>query len=103
MDEKDDKLIDRAEYNSQTDTYHASYSPDDPYSLTFTIINLIEVATGKEHDTMEPLFEVVDPDALENLFPPRNEQTARVEFRYRGCKVTILSDGEVSVTATTDR
>lgn len=60
------------------------------------------VATEKEVDPMEltPLYEVVDPDALDALYRSngfgRAGPPARVEFTYCGCDVVI--DGAESVT-----
>lgn len=87
-----------ARYEPETDTYHALYQPDEPGSLVGAVIYLVSVATGKDPDTMDPLYETVDSDALESLFRPREGETGQVEFRYCGCEVTAMSDGEVLVT-----
>lgn len=98
MNEGDDESIARAEYDPETDTYHASFDRNRRYSLLYTIINVVEEVTGQPQSTMEPLFHVVDPDALETLFRTQDEQTARIEFEYGGCTVTALNTGEVTVT-----
>lgn len=60
------------------------------------------VAAEKGVDPMElrPLYEVVDPDALDAIYRPsgfgRAGPSARVEFTYCGCNVVI--DGDESVT-----
>jgi len=47
-----------------------------------------------------PLYDVIDPDALETLCrlkwsqPP---QSLSVEFQYEGCNVIVSGDGEVTV------
>lgn len=87
-----------ARYDSETDTYRAKYHPDEPGSLAGAVIYLVSVATGQEPKTMDPLYETVDSEALESLFRSREGQTGRVEFRYCGCEVTAMSDGEVVVT-----
>ena len=43
-----------------------------------------------------PLYEVIDPDALESLFA--NDRThGKVIFSYNGCEVSVFSDGYISV------
>lgn len=86
-----------ATYDSETDTYRAIYQLDGSGSLVGAVIHLVSVATGNEPETMDPLYDVVDTDALENLFRPREEETGKIEFRYCGCEVTALSNGEVVV------
>lgn len=93
-----------ASYDPETETYRAKYHPDEPGSLVGAVIYLVSVATGDEPETMAPLYDVVDSDALENLFRSRNggKETAHVEFQYCECSVTAVSDGEVLVTPLED-
>lgn len=97
MNERDDEVLDAVEYDPKNGTYHTSYDLDGRYSLFYTIIELVEEATGEAQFTMDPLFTIVDPEALESLFQSQDERTARVEFEYCNCKVTTRSDGTVSV------
>ncbi|MCU4743198.1 hypothetical protein OB955_05595 [Halobacteria archaeon AArc-m2/3/4] len=62
-----------------------------------------EVASRDGVDPIElpPLFDAVDPDALDVLFAPKaNGETrqGRVWFPYAGYDVTIEYDGELAVT-----
>lgn len=50
-------------------------------------------------DFDRPLYDVIDPDALDTLFQSK-EVNGRVEFRYLGYKVTVYSDGEVELDLT---
>lgn len=43
-----------------------------------------------------PLYDVIDPDALERVFA-RESANGKVVFHYHGCEVTVFSDGNVSV------
>lgn len=63
---------------------------------------LRKVAAVKKTEPMEldsPLYEVIDPDALNTLFAGRNGSSrgGRVSFRYSDCEVRVESDGEVLV------
>jgi len=42
----------------------------------------------------EPLFDVLDGDALDRLF---RDTTGHVTFEYQGYEVTVSSDGDVSL------
>lgn len=86
-----------AHYDEDTDTYHAKFDTDRPSSMAGAVVYLVTVAIGEEPDQMEPLYEVVDPDALDELFRSRESSTNRVEFQYAGCDVTAISDGVVRV------
>jgi hypothetical protein len=48
----------------------------------------------------EPLYEAVDPDALDSLFAGTDSGPGSVTFLYCGCEVTVTSDDEVSVETT---
>lgn len=86
----------------ETDTYHTTYDPDTPGSLPVAIIELVSGAIGKEPKAMDPLFDVVDPDALDALFRSRETRTGRIEFGFCGCEVRAVSGGEVLVSGPMD-
>lgn len=47
---------------------------------------------------LDPLYTVVDPDALDAIFHPAagsNRPTGRVIFRYHGYEVSVHSDGHI--------
>lgn len=54
-------------------------------------------------DLDTPLYEVIDPDALDALFQPQatglpRTGTAQVTFSMAGCEVVVNSTGQVTVT-----
>lgn len=60
-------------------------------------------STGEDDGTepLDPLHEVIDPDALEALCRPRDDdprEATTVTFAYCGCEVTVESTGRVTVT-----
>ncbi|RQG92945.1 hypothetical protein EA462_01630 [Natrarchaeobius halalkaliphilus] len=67
----------------------------------------VAVASFTEEDPLEltPLYEVVEPDALDSLF----EHAARTDgngvhqlwFRYEGVDVGVRSDGQIEIDAPT--
>jgi hypothetical protein len=52
-------------------------------------------------DVRPPLYEVIDPDALDQLTSSMtrvsDESPGRIVFSYAGYEVTVAGDGEVSV------
>lgn len=60
-----------------------------------------EVATVKDVDPLdlEPLYSVVDPDALDAIFRRTDDTTPplTVHFTMDGCEVIVHGDGEVCV------
>lgn len=93
---------------SPNDDAH-TYEIDDPEYLTEEIIKAVSEATGvdpvpsenpshSESDAtraLEPLYNVIDTDALESLFQPQTQ--GKVHFTYSGCSVEVTSDGYVRV------
>lgn len=53
---------------------------------------------------LPPLFDAIDPDALDDLFSHSTDHPlavpSRVSFRYAGSTVTVFSDGDIKVTDT---
>lgn len=67
---------------------------DEP--VTAAVITAI--AEHEEIDPVElepPLFEAIDVDALNELFPHGSEGT--IQFLYRGHQITVSADGEVTI------
>lgn len=59
---------------------------------------LTAVAERDRSDPLDlpPLFEAVDPDALERI--TRNDGVREIAFTYHGYQVVVDGDGEVRVT-----
>ncbi|MDJ1433492.1 HalOD1 output domain-containing protein [Halostagnicola sp. A-GB9-2] len=85
--------VDRSDGNSQQ-------------SLSFEVINAIAEKEGVDTTAIEPpeyepLYEVLNPEALDALFAPREDgaprANGRVEFAYCGYQVTVTSNGKVVV------
>lgn len=59
-----------------------------------TVITTVAEATGKSPVEMEPLWEVVDPDALNELIGRSADGSSSVEISFEYCEraVTITAD-----------
>ncbi|RBI60511.1 hypothetical protein DMJ13_18385 [halophilic archaeon] len=53
-------------------------------------------------DDLPPLYQSIDPDALEALFAPKDDGSKRSEghvtFTHAGHHITVSSDGTVDIT-----
>lgn len=76
---------------------------DESDSLTTTILDLVADREGTDVGDLPPLYDAVNPDALETLFEPARKgrtRTGRLEFTYHGYVVTLVSDRDRSLTVT---
>lgn len=69
---------------------------DEPVSRT--IVAAVAAHTGTDPLELEPLYDTVDPDALDSLFGTGEDQSStRVAFTYCGCDVVVSTDDGVRV------
>lgn len=65
------------------------------------VVSAVAEATGADPVSLEPLYAVVDPDALDALLetsrPGPDGSLPRVSFTYCGCDVVVSADGGVQV------
>ncbi|WP_049916866.1 HalOD1 output domain-containing protein [Halogeometricum pallidum] len=61
-------------------------------TVTETVIAAVAEANGIEPTDLDPLFDVIDPDALNDIYRTKWAQSPRsltVEFQYEGCTVVV--------------
>ncbi|WP_227373621.1 HalOD1 output domain-containing protein [Haladaptatus halobius] len=78
----------------------ALHEPEHRYEpMTETIIEAIAEAADADATQLEPLYESVDPDALDDLFDRHSSASvpARVTFRHEGFEVVVEHDRRVEV------
>jgi hypothetical protein len=70
---------------------------------TVAVAEAVAEVTGEPPTSTPPLFEVVDPDALDRLFAPRSAGLVdgRVVFPVADCWVTVHAAGRVAVSPPT--
>lgn len=59
------------------------------------ILDAVAAREGTDVKDLPPLYEAIDPDALETLFEPTRQgptRTGRLEFTYSGYVVTLVCD-----------
>lgn len=74
--------------------------------LNLEITEAIIDQTNLTRDDLPPLYDVIDPDALENVFAPRMNGAARpngrVVFQYAGYRVTVHANRAVTIEPSPD-
>jgi hypothetical protein len=76
---------------------------------TACITDAIATVTGVPGTDQRPIYESVDPDALDSILDavaesPRRQSGLSVSFHHHDCEVVITADGGLSVTRqTSDR
>jgi len=79
----------------------AEGSIDSDSTVTERIVATVAEQKGVAPDELEErLYDAVDPDALSTLVNGSRESPLTVSFDYAGHRVTVVSDGELSVDAT---
>jgi hypothetical protein len=70
-------------------------------TLGWTVVSAVASGTETDPTALPPLYDVVDPDALERLFRRRDgairDSGLRVSFEYGGHDVMVDADGSVFV------
>lgn len=86
------------DYDADTGGYHASYDKSTE-SVCMVVISTVAAVTDSDPRELDPIYPVIDPDALDNIFTPKlgemSRQRGEVQFVYSGCEITVTSDGNV--------
>ena len=85
---------------NMTETYTAQI--DQSERMVSAIVSGVAACTGRGVTDLPPLYDVVDPEALEQVFGslPRSRHRSndkRIVFTYAGCKIVIDGDDELTV------
>lgn len=100
MSEESPDAGDPLEYRSDDDTHRVEFTDGEAEPST-TIVNAVAAIAGCKQDDLDPLYHVVEPDALDSIFQPtvRGDHNGDVEisFTYHGFDVTVKSYGIVEI------
>lgn len=73
----------------------------DTESRSLAVLEAVAAREERAPSALPPLHRAIDPDALDALFAPRIDDTARpggrVTFPYAGYTVVITADGQVEL------
>lgn len=92
----DHLALDRVGYDPATDSHHGRYH--ELYgTLTEYVVEFVAAVTDSVPEEMPPLFDAVDPEALERLVGGNGRHDVSAQFVWAGCTVTVSSNGDVVV------
>ncbi|WP_224450313.1 HalOD1 output domain-containing protein [Haloprofundus salilacus] len=69
--------------------------------ISTTVVMAVADAKGVDPLELEPIYSVIDPDALNRVFQPTvgsARDSLELQFSMAGCDVVVRGDGEVVVT-----
>jgi hypothetical protein len=70
---------------------------DERQSPSEAVVSSVAAHKGVDEVALPPLYETLDPDALDALFTGLAGTNGQVTFDYAGCAVECTSDGRVDV------
>lgn len=81
--------------------YVTTFDPSAGDRASEAVVLAIETLTDEDHTHLEPLYDAIDPDALDSLCDhARRKSTAgthRLRFSYEGFDIDVRTDGRVRV------
>ena len=85
-----------------TGPYTVQIDHDQSERRVSAIVSGVAACTGRGVTDLPPLYDVVDPEALEQVFasPPgsrRQPNDGRFVFTYAGCEVVVEGEDELTV------
>ena len=72
--------------------------PSTETAVSYRVIQQVAAATGTDPLDLDPLYETIDPEALDAVFDTATPPEASVTFTLADCEVTVYGSGEISVT-----
>lgn len=88
-------------YDPQTHTYCLHHDWESDATVTMTVARGIAAITNTPLMELSPLYDEIDPDALNHLFFPDSEtadpRRGRVTFTVNACEVTVSADGRIEI------
>lgn len=69
------------------------YDIEDGEPVSTAVVRAVSALEGRDPRSLQPLSDVLDTDALDTLFHPRSDGTARtggrLSFVYSNCAITV--------------
>jgi hypothetical protein len=90
-------------YDPATGTQHHRHDWQDSDSVCLAVVETVSTVTGRDPNSMDPLYSVLDADALDALLSSAGDGTVNISFTFEGCSVTVASDGTVDVGLESER
>jgi len=69
-------------------------------SISLRVVEALADVTDTAPSELDPLYNTVDPEALDRLFQPDSSDGVRVTFEYGDARVEVRGDGTILVDGT---
>lgn len=97
-----DDLADAVEFNPKSGSYSLTFDGD-AIAPSRAILAVLASAYDAEYVELEPLFDYVDPEALDAIFAGGTAEGIRLfRFTYRDHQITVGPPGRVEVAPLSD-
>lgn len=89
-------------FDSTTGCYWIDSYRSHSQSVTTLVVKAVATATNQNQSEIDPLANVINPEALNELFQSPTghtleSETGTVQFDYCQCSVTVSNDGTIAV------
>lgn len=74
-----------------------SIQRSDSTSVTQEIIKAVSRELDVDPLDLPPIYQAIDPDALERVLDSNETTTLQVRFHYEGCEIIVTGQGAVTV------
>ena len=90
----DDPIV----YDEESGTYTAPVEAWPVAAASMAVVTFVAALEDVDPPALSPLFDVVDPDALDSVYESitANSPDGRVVLRYEGYEITLSGDGTIS-------
>lgn len=82
---------------STTDERTTQLTDDDHLSVSCQVALAVADYLGADVHALEPIYDAIDPDALDRLFARDDAGELAVRFEYQGCSVAVDGDRSLRI------
>lgn len=81
-------------FDEEAEEFRMEYDPsvDDP---SHAVLAAVASVTRTDLIELDPLYSVLDPDALDKLFSVNSDTTCRLTFGFTDCQITVDAAGTI--------
>lgn len=76
------------------DSFHVSFDPETD-DVAVVIVETVATIRNTDQERLEPLVDVVDPDALNRIASEADPATREISFTFAGFQVTVDPAGDL--------
>lgn len=69
----------------------------DTDAFIYELVELVSSTTGKDPLELPPLFDAIDPEAVQRTLQSGAGNATKVSFHYAGCEIVVTDDRELFV------